>query len=194
MRSLPNILSIIRILLTPVFLVLFFEPELWQKILALVVYIIAAITDFFDGYYARKYNIETTVGAFLDPFADKLLTLSGFAVLPFISPDQFPWWAIIMIAIRDVFITLLRVWANRKNLPMTTSKLAKTKTTVQMVFLYLGLIIGVFKDASFFLGEWIALILSTNTMFLLLLAVTLFTVYSGVEYLLNNKRLFQSER
>ena len=77
---------------------------------------------------------------------------------------------------------------------MTTSKLAKTKTTVQMVFLYLGLIIGVFKDASFFLGEWIALILSTNTMFLLLLAVTLFTVYSGVEYLLNNKRLFQSER
>ena len=192
MRSLPNILSTIRILLTPVFLVLFFEPELWLKILALIVYIIAAITDFFDGYYARKHNIETTVGAFLDPFADKLLTLSGFAVLPFISAEQFPWWAIGMIAVRDVFITLLRVWANRKKLPMATSKLAKTKTTVQMIFLYLGLIIGVFKDATFFLGEWIALLLSTNIMFILLVAVTLFTVYSGIEYILNNKRLFQS--
>jgi CDP-diacylglycerol--glycerol-3-phosphate 3-phosphatidyltransferase len=192
MRSLPNILSTIRILLTPVFLVLFFEPELWLKILALIIYIIAAITDFFDGYYARKYNIETTVGAFLDPFADKLLTLSGFAVLPFISAEQFPWWAIGMIAFRDVFITLLRVWANRKKLPMATSKLAKTKTTVQMIFLYLGLIIGVFKDATFFLGEWITLLLSTNVMFILLVVVTLFTVYSGIEYVLNNKRLFKS--
>jgi len=192
MRSLPNILSTIRILLTPVFLVLFFEPELWLKILALIIYIIAAITDFFDGYYARKYNIETTMGAFLDPFADKLLTLSGFAVLPFISSEQFPWWAIGVIAFRDVFITLLRVWANRKKLPMATSKLAKTKTTVQMIFLYLGLIIGVFKDATFFLGDWITLLLSTNIMFILLVAVTLFTVYSGIEYILNNKRLFQS--
>ena len=85
MERLPNILSTIRILLTPVFLVLFFEPELWIKLIALGVYIIAAITDFFDGYYARKYNIETSIGAFLDPFADKLLTLSGFAVLPFIA-------------------------------------------------------------------------------------------------------------
>ena len=66
MERLPNILSTIRILLTPVFLVLFFEPELWIKLIALGVYIIAAITDFFDGYYARKYNIETSMGAFLD--------------------------------------------------------------------------------------------------------------------------------
>ena len=72
MERLPNILSTIRILLTPIFLVLFFEPELWIKLIALGVYIIAAITDFFDGYYARKYNIETSIGAFLDPFADKV--------------------------------------------------------------------------------------------------------------------------
>ena len=129
MERLPNILSTIRILLTPVFLVLFFEPELWIKLIALGVYIIAAITDFFDGYYARKYNIETSLGAFLDPFADKLLTLSGFAVLPFIAADQFPWWAIIAIAVRDISITLLRLWARRKNLEMQTPHSKKQTNT-----------------------------------------------------------------
>ena len=191
MERLPNILSTIRILLTPIFLVLFFEPELWIKLIALGVYIIAAITDFFDGYYARKYNIETSIGAFLDPFADKLLTLSGFAVLPFIAADQFPWWAIISIAIRDISITLLRLWAQRKKIEIQTSSLAKLKTTVQMIFLYVGLVLGVFKGAPIFLGDWVSLILSTDLMFWLLVLVTGITVYSGAQYLSQNRHLFQ---
>lgn len=99
MHRIPNILSSIRILLSPVFLVLFFQDEFLWKAIGLAVYIIAAITDYFDGYYARKYKTESDFGVFLDPLADKFLTFSGFFVLPFIDPVQFPWWAIILIII-----------------------------------------------------------------------------------------------
>ncbi|MEQ9264771.1 MAG: CDP-diacylglycerol--glycerol-3-phosphate 3-phosphatidyltransferase [Balneolaceae bacterium] len=193
MHRIPNILSSIRILLSPVFLVLFFQDEFLWKAIGLAVYIIAAITDYFDGYYARKYKTESDFGVFLDPLADKFLTFSGFFVLPFIDPVQFPWWAIILIIIRDVIITLLRVYTKRKKKLMVTRTTAKIKTTVQMVFLYIGLAVGLFQGVDFFAGDWVRYILSTNILLYLMIFVTFVTVYSGIEYIYVNRSIFKSK-
>lgn len=190
MHRIPNILSSVRIILSPVFLFLWFQDEFILKLLGLVVYIIAAVTDYFDGYYARKYQVESKVGIFLDPLADKFLTFSGFFVLPFIDADLFPWWAIGVIIFRDVVITVLRVYTNRKKQPMVTRFTAKAKTTVQLIFLYLGLVVGLFQNVDFFLGDWARLLLQTDILLYLLIFVASFTLYSGIEYLYVNKSVF----
>ena len=187
MHLLPNILSGLRIILAPVFLILFFQDDFIMKAIGLGVYIIAAITDYYDGYFARKYEVYSDFGAFLDPLADKFLTFSGFIVLPFIAADQFPWWAIILIIFRDTVITILRVYMKQRNVSMITRKTAKIKTTIQMVFLYLGLCIGLFQNVDFFAGEWVEWILSTNILLYLMIFVTGVTIYSGVEYLVVNQ-------
>ncbi len=194
MHRLPNILSGIRIILAPIFLALFFQDDFLMKAIGLAVYIVAAITDYYDGYFARKYKVYSDFGAFLDPLADKFLTFSGFIVLPFIALDQFPWWAIILIIIRDTVITVLRVYMKRKHVPMVTRFTAKIKTTIQMIFLYLGLAIGLFQGVDFFAGAWVDWILSTNIMLILMIFVTTVTVYSGLEYLYVNREVFKSQQ
>lgn len=188
MHRLPDILSGVRILLAPVFLFLFFQDDFIMNTIGLAVYIIAAVTDYYDGYFARKYQIDSNFGAFLDPLADKILTFSGFIVLPFIDTTQFPWWAINIIIIRDTFITILRVYLKRKKVNMQTRHTAKIKTTIQMFFLYLGLIIGLFQGVDFIAANWVEWLLNTNIMFYLMIFVTGVTAYSGIEYLLVNKK------
>lgn len=191
MHRIPNILSAVRLILSPVFLVLFFQDDFLLKTIGMVVYVIAAITDYYDGHIARKYNVHSEFGAFLDPLADKFLTFSGFIVLPFVAADQFPWWAIILIIIRDAGITILRVYMKRRKTTMVTRFTAKVKTTIQMIFLYMGLALGLFQNVDFFAGEWVRVILNTDIMLYLMLFVTSVTVYSGLEYLYVNRMLFK---
>ncbi|MFV1884188.1 MAG: CDP-alcohol phosphatidyltransferase family protein [Balneola sp.] len=193
MHRIPNILSSIRIILSPIFLLLWFQDEFLLKALGLVVYIIAAVTDYFDGYYARKFQVQSKLGIFLDPLADKFLTFSGFIVLPFIDVEQFPWWAIGLIIFRDIAITIFRIYTNRKEQPMVTRFTAKAKTTIQMVFLYIGLVVGLFQNVDFFLGDWIRLLLQTDILLYLMIFVTSVTIYSGVEYVVVNRMVFKSE-
>ena len=192
MKSLPNILSSLRIILAPVFLYLYLQGGLIFGGLSILAFTIAAITDYFDGHYARKYKTESTLGVFLDPLADKVLTFSAFIVLPFVDPSQFPWWAVILIVVRDVFMTVLRVYANKKNMQMKTRNLAKTKTTIQLVFLYVALFLGVFQGTGNIIAEWAEIILSSGVMFWSMMFVTFITVYSGIEYVYTNKNLFRS--
>ncbi|MBO6795470.1 MAG: CDP-alcohol phosphatidyltransferase family protein [Balneolaceae bacterium] len=194
MHKLPNILSGIRMVLAPVFLVLWFQDDLLYKAIGLAVYIVAAVTDYYDGYFARKYEVYTDFGAFLDPLADKFLTFSGFIVLPFIALDQFPWWAIALIIIRDTVITVLRVYMKRRKTTMVTRFTAKIKTTIQMIFLYMGLVVGLFQGVDFFAGDWVAWILSTDIMLYLMIFVTSVTVYSGLEYLYVNRMLIMKPK
>ena len=126
--------------MAPVFLLLYIQDDLWLRGISLAIFAVAALTDFFDGYIARKYRVESKFGIFLDPLADKFLTIAGFVCLPFLSPDQFPWWAIILIVIRDLGITGLRIFADRKNLTMQTRSSAKAKTAIQMIYLYAALL------------------------------------------------------
>lgn len=191
MHHIPNILSTVRIILSPVFLFLWFQEDFLLKTLGLAVYVVAAVTDYFDGYYARKYETESKIGVFLDPLADKFLTFSGFGVLPFINAEQFPWWAMGLIFFRDIAITIFRIYTNKKNQPMITRFTAKTKTTIQMIFLYIGLLVGLFQNVDFFVADWVSWLLSTDILLYMLIFVTSVTLYSGFEYVAINRAVFK---
>ena len=126
----PNILSLIRIILTPLFIILLFDDFKMAKVFALLVFAIAAITDAYDGHLARKYNQITPEGKFLDPLADKILVSSAF--ISFALLDIIDFWMVGLIVFRDLFVTGLRMAMEQKGLSMVTSTIAKAKTAAQM--------------------------------------------------------------
>lgn len=193
MQRIPNILSVSRIVLAPLFVVMYIQDALLWSSLSIAVFAIAAVTDYFDGYIARHYAAGSKAGVFLDPLADKILTFAGFICLPFISSEQFPWWAIILIFLRDIFVTLLRIWASRRGKEMQTSISAKAKTFSQMVFLYIVLLVGVFVQAEVTIGEYSRQLLNTGILEWVFYAVTFITVYTGVEYTWVNRHLFTKQ-
>lgn len=156
----------------------------------MVIFIFAAITDYLDGYYARRYQVSSSLGSFLDPLADKILTIAGFICVPFIDPAQFPWWIITVIIIRDVFITILRVLSDYSGKSLKTSYTAKVKTLVQMVFLYIVLLTGVLVKAEGVIGDAAHIVLSSGVLGWLFIFVMIITVYTAVEYIYSNWRLF----
>lgn len=187
----PNILSSLRIVLAPIFLFMYIQDEVVWRALSLAVFATAAISDFFDGYIARNYNAQSKYGVFLDPLADKFLTFAGFICLPFIDPVQFPWWAVFLIVIRDISVTVFRLYADRKNIAIDTRFTAKMKTLVQMIFLYIVLILGVFLQAEIQVSYYAFMLMDTGIMYWLMLFVTGLTVYSGIEYFVVNKSVFR---
>lgn len=193
MDKIPNLLSSLRLLMAPLFLYLFIQEDLLLRGISLVVFAIAAITDAVDGYLARKYEVESEVGIFLDPLADKFLTFAGFVCLPFLDPSQFPWWAISLIVLRDVFITLLRIYTKRKNITLKTRNTAKVKTAIQMAFLYISLLTGFLLLFGGSFGEIVNSIFETNIFYWGMMIVTAVTVYSGIEYIVVNRRILGSD-
>jgi len=179
-------------LLAPIFFLLFVQEDLIWRGISLVVFTVAALTDFFDGYFARKYEVESTFGIFLDPLADKFLTFAGFVSLPFVDASQFVWWAIILIIIRDITITLLRIFSDRKGIVMQTRKTAKIKTATQMSYLYVALLLGFLVLIPGATAETVQTIFDTDILYWGLIAITVITVYSGLEYLYVNRNLFSS--
>ncbi|WP_083909849.1 CDP-alcohol phosphatidyltransferase family protein [Gracilimonas tropica] len=193
MKHVPNILSLIRIILAPIFLFMYVQDELIWRSLSIAVFATAAVTDFFDGKIARYYNLESKLGIFLDPLADKFLTFAGFFCLPFLDAAQFPWWAVALIVIRDVMVTALRLYTNRKEIILETRFTAKAKTMVQMVFLYGVLLLGVFKQADIEFADSAAQFFNSGILFYAMMFVTVLTVYSGFEYLWVNRAILTSE-
>lgn len=177
-------------LLAPVFLYLFIQEQIFWRAFSLLIFFIAAATDFIDGYIARRFNAESDFGVFLDPLADKFLTFAGFICLPFLDPGQFPMWAVLLIVIRDIVITSLRIYANRKGIMMETRYTAKLKTALQMIYLYAALIFGFLILFRGRFGEIIHIILESNIFFAGMMVVLLVTLYSGLEYLVVNRTLF----
>ena len=125
----PNQLTILRILLTPVFLAFLFSGSSLFRHLSLIVFFIALLTDWYDGWVARRWGYITKWGAFLDPLADKVVTSA--ALLSFVTLNLVPAWPIWLIVVRDFAITLLRSYSEYKGKPFDTSKFAKTKTFLQ---------------------------------------------------------------
>ena len=179
--------------MAPLFLFLFIQEDLLLRGISLIVFAVAAITDAVDGYLARKYDVESEVGIFLDPLADKFLTFAGFVCLPFLDPSQFPWWAVILIVLRDVAITLLRIYTKRKNITLETRNTAKVKTAIQMAFLYITLLTGFLLLFGGSFGESIQSVFSTNIFYWGMMIVTAITVYSGIEYVVVNRKILGSE-
>ena len=130
-KWLPNLLTSSRIFLVPVFLYCLFSDFSHGKLLALIFFVIAALTDAYDGRIARKHNVVTKFGIFFDPLADKFLVLSAFYAFMFFPAlsTTVKLWMIILISFRDILVTLLRTIMQYKGITMITSKLGKIKTT-----------------------------------------------------------------
>ena len=190
MRQLPNILSSIRIILAPIFLMLYVQDEVVWRALSVGIFAVAVVTDFFDGYIARLYHAQTDYGVFLDPLADKFLTFAGFICLPFINVSQFPWWAVGVIVLRDVVVTGMRILADYRNLSMDTRFTAKVKTLGQMFFLYLALMVGVFIETDVWLSKYSSQLLQSGILGWMMIAIVVLTLYSGIEYIYMNKNIF----
>ncbi|NWF49550.1 MAG: CDP-diacylglycerol--glycerol-3-phosphate 3-phosphatidyltransferase [Ignavibacteriaceae bacterium] len=189
---LPNQLTILRIILTPVFLFFFLtnNPELRQ--ISLIIFILAALTDWYDGWLARKFNYITNWGKFWDPLADKILTSAGFIAL--VVAGKLELWMVIIIITRDIMITILRSLANYKEVLFVTEKSAKWKTALQMTFLYYVLILTVFESSSLLntnQKKFLQVLLNENLVYFGMLIITILTFYSGVNYLYKNRQLLR---
>ena len=166
--NLPNKITIFRVCMIPVFVfLLLFEDLPYYNFIALGVFIIASFTDFLDGHIARKYNLVTTFGKFMDPLADKILTISGMICL--IELGRIPSWIVVIIVAREFIISGFRLIASDKGVVIAAGWVGKVKTVVQMVMCVLLLFTAdpeydslIFKIANV-LGEiamWLALILT----------------------------------
>lgn len=183
--NIPNILSILRILLIPLFIVVFSTPSVLRSKWAALIFIIAAITDWFDGFIARRWGQVTLYGKFLDPVADKLLVLSALIML--VGFSRVPSWIAIVIIGRDLAITGLRAIASSVGIVIAAKEMGKYKTTFQMIailllildypFLFFGIFIDLHTIGT--LGLWIAAFLA---------------IISAFDYFLKFKDKLKSER
>jgi len=187
---LPNQLTVLRIILTPVFYFLFVSENPTLKLASVIVFLIAAITDWYDGWLARKFNYITDWGKFLDPLADKILTSAAFIAL--VKIDVLSLWMVLVIIIRDFLITGLRAFADYKGELFNTSLLAKWKTFAQMIFLYYLLFVETSINIDWLRDNYLWLIdilLNKIFVYYTMLAITLVTFFSGYQYFVKNKKI-----
>jgi CDP-diacylglycerol--glycerol-3-phosphate 3-phosphatidyltransferase len=154
---------------------------------SLAIFILAAITDWYDGWLARRWGYVTRWGAFLDPLADKVLTsaaLLAYSYLGLVSG-----WMVWIIVIRDAIITILRSYAEYKGKPVETSNLAKVKTFAQYVLIYYLLILYVAQNTSSIeanFSELIKALLNYSFIYSTMFIITGITIYTGIVYFINN--------
>ncbi len=184
--TIPNQLTILRILLTPVFLILIFQDSPPHQLLASFVFTIAALTDWYDGWYARKFGVISRAGQFMDPLADKVLVISAlitFALLGVVHS-----WMVWVIIIRDTLITINRIFALYIGKPIITHVIAKWKTALQMITIFIILIYINLKNYLFPNTDFSPTDLF-NPINILMLTVTLLTIISGLIYIRENREL-----
>ncbi len=190
--SIPNSLTTFRIILTPVFaLCLFSESSFWKQI-SLIVYVVAGLTDWYDGWVARKYGYVTRWGKFLDPLADKILSLT--ALFSFVYLNLIDGWMVWVIVIRDFIITSLRSIAEWTDQPIITSKTAQAKTFGEFIVIYYILIMYIASSIPWIkldFKEWIESLMHPQVLFGMMLLVTLSTIGTGIMYLIDNRKLLQ---
>ena len=132
--NVPNRLTILRVVMIPLFVVaMLWETLPYHEYIALALFVGACITDFFDGYLARKYNQITTFGKFMDPLADKLLVCAAMICFLANQQTQMPAWAVIVIISREFIISGFRLVAAEKGVTIAASYWGKVKTVVQMI-------------------------------------------------------------
>ena len=166
--NLPNKLTLLRIIMIPVFVVLLYLDFPFNNLVALAVFILASITDTLDGYIARKYNLITDFGKFMDPIADKLLVTA--AMLVFVDWHMMPAWVVIVVVAREFIVSALRLVAANNGRVIAAGWSGKVKTASTMVCICI-MLLG--------LPQWV------NAVCFAVILVT--TAYSGIEYLVKNR-------
>ncbi|PIQ90847.1 MAG: CDP-diacylglycerol--glycerol-3-phosphate 3-phosphatidyltransferase [Candidatus Omnitrophica bacterium CG11_big_fil_rev_8_21_14_0_20_41_12] len=190
--NLANKITMLRIILTFVFALLFL-PALdkiwWTKLLALVIFIFAAVSDFLDGFIAKRRNMVTDFGRFMDPIADKILVLTAFAA--FVQLQLIDAWMFMIIVSREILITSLRLFALNKGKVLSAARAGKHKTVLQMlvIFTILGFILLKEVVLKYFTWNpaWES-VFRQGIFYLMLLTVAL-TLYSGLSYLWDNRKI-----
>ncbi len=205
--NLPNKLTIFRILLIPLIILVYSVKQLRESFILfpnlsqanfiiLLIMFIGAITDFLDGHIARRDNLVTNFGKFLDPIADKLLTFTGFIILMEqnsynqiisggTSATLITWWMVLVIFARETIVTGLRLLAVEQGRVIAASKYGKIKTTLQfitIIFILAGGSVMVVK------GELININLVYDIIAkILIIAMLAVTIFSGYDYIIKNK-------
>jgi CDP-diacylglycerol--glycerol-3-phosphate 3-phosphatidyltransferase len=187
--TLPNQLSILRILLSPIFLYLFLADNIFLKKISVGIYLIATITDWYDGWHARKFGVVTKTGIFLDPLADKILTSCAF--IGFYLINMMPLWMVALIVVRDIVITVMRSYSEMNGKTIPTSYVAKVKTFVQMTYIFLILLLVFWQLTTNDLSTRveIGVFLLSEYNFYAMLIVTLLTVYTGITYFFEKDKI-----
>ena len=171
--NVPNKLTILRMLLVPVFMVVYMVDAIpYHALFAAVIFIAASITDWLDGHIARKNNIVTNFGKFMDPLADKLLVTG--ALLCMIEKDIVPFWIVMIIISREFLVTGLRLVAVTKGIVIAAGKLGKLKTVVQLLAIITAMIAKeqIIIDILMYLSAFL-------------------TALSGVVYIIENRKVLQ---
>lgn len=195
-----NKITMVRILMIPFFIYFALQNDKTSLIIALVLFCLASVTDFLDGYIARKYNQITDFGKFVDPLADKLLVTA--ALLIFIEKGIFPAWMVFIVLAREFIITSLRNVAAAKGRVLAASWTGKVKTCVQIAgiiidFFVLILISGTLEDMNTTIASSLGVVGGANGPTAILTAgfgipnivawiVTLVTIYAGIDYMVKN--------
>lgn len=183
--NLPNKLTLFRVVLIPFFILfLSIQTITHWALFALIIFAVAAITDHFDGAIARKYNLITNFGIFMDPFADKLLVTS--AIIMLVAMDLIPGWIAIVIIGREFAVSGLRTVAAKEGTVIAASNLGKIKTSLQMIAVVLLLIKLVLMTDPAFAGLYAGLTGGSGFFLklpdIVMIAAAIITIYSGIDY------------
>ena len=170
LKTTANKITLLRIALIPVFLILAYQELRW---LALIVFILASLSDLLDGYIARHYHQITNFGKFMDPLADKMLVLAAMCF--FVEKGQMPGWVMALVLFREFAVSGLRLVAAEQNRVIAAAWSGKVKTTCTMVGLCFMMVFGKYEAMNTFVS------------FVILAA----TVYSGIEYFHKNRDVFR---
>ena len=182
MMNLPNKLTVLRVLMIPVFLVVLmggFLPIATARIAAVVIFALASLTDFLDGYIARKYKLITNFGKFMDPLADKLLVCA--ALIAMVALGDIAAWVVILIVSREFIVTGFRLIAAEQQVVLAAGIWGKLKTTAQMLMIILVLL-NIQNDTVQLFGQaliWLAAAL---------------TVISAVECIAKNMQVLKDAK
>ena len=175
--NLPNKLSILRVICIPVIVILLYMKGDACRIAAGILFILASLTDFLDGYIARKHQLITDFGKFIDPVADKLLVLTTLIMLLHLGLTEA--WVVIIVLSRELAVDGLRLVAVTQGKVIAASSLGKIKTTCQMILIIATILLN---TAGF--SSWYMIVLTV-------LAVCM-TLYSAVDYFVRNRAVFSS--
>ena len=178
--NIANVLTVLRLLLVPVFIWLALLPGDRARLAAVVVFVVAAFTDRLDGQLARSWGLVTSFGKIADPIADKALTLSAFVLLS--VNQRLWWWVTILIVVRELGITVMRFFMLRRAV-MAASRGGKIKTTLQMVGL-----VGLLTPWSTLLPAGLAAFL-TKAAYVVVAAALIVTMVTGLDYVREAMRL-----
>jgi len=192
--NIANKLTMLRIFLSFVFVFFLSFPfkgiwVLWAKALSLVTFIIAALSDFLDGFIAQRNNMVTDFGRLMDPIADKILVLAAF--IAFVQMQLVDTWMVVVIVSREILITSLRLFALNKGKVLSAARAGKHKTASQMLVIFVILGFIVLKESVLTFSTWNPSWekLFRSSIYVLMLLTVGLTLYSGLHYLWENRKI-----